>query len=151
MWKFWSVNYICQVCKLYFYFGHVGNFGQYLHLSVLVNMESVLLLALIKYMLCSYLTQNSILLYFLEAKNPYFETKRCWKSSCIYVFILSKKWRNWFHKNLHNSGMVGCWKLPDPSLNRIFNALSIGVQCTLSFQRTDFGLKCLISDEYIKK
>ena len=34
MLKFWSVNYICQVCKLYFYFGHVRNFGQYLYLSV---------------------------------------------------------------------------------------------------------------------
>ena len=34
MLQFWSVNYICQVCKLYFYFGHVRNFGQYLYLSV---------------------------------------------------------------------------------------------------------------------
>ena len=34
MLKFWSVNYICQVCKLYFYFGHVRNFGQYLYLSI---------------------------------------------------------------------------------------------------------------------
>ena len=34
MLKFWSVNYICQVCKLYFYFGHVRNFGQYLYFSV---------------------------------------------------------------------------------------------------------------------
>ena len=34
MLKFWSVNYICQVCKLYFYFGHVRNFEQYLYLSV---------------------------------------------------------------------------------------------------------------------
>ena len=34
MLKFWTVNYIYQVCKLYFYFGHVRNFGQYLYLSV---------------------------------------------------------------------------------------------------------------------
>ena len=27
-------KYIYQVCKLYFYFGHVRNFGQYLYLSV---------------------------------------------------------------------------------------------------------------------
>ena len=94
----------------------------------LVNSESVLLLALVKYMLCSHFTQNCILLYFLEAKNPYFVTKNCWKSSYICVFILSKKRRNWFHKNRHNSGMVGRRKLPYPSLNRIFNALSIGVQ-----------------------
>ena len=34
MLQFWSVNYICQVCKLYFYFRRVRNFGQYLYLSV---------------------------------------------------------------------------------------------------------------------
>ena len=34
MLKFWSVNYICQVCKSCSYFGHVKNFGQYLYLSV---------------------------------------------------------------------------------------------------------------------
>ena len=39
--------------------------------------------------------------------------------------------------------MVGRKKLPDPSLNHIFNALSIVVQYTLSFQLTNFGLKCL--------
>ena len=105
---------------------------------LLVKIESVLLLALVKYMFCSHFTQNCILLYFLQAKNPYFVTKNCWKSSYICVFILSKKRPNWFHKNLHNSGM------PDPSLNHIFNALSIGVQYTVSFYWTNFGLKCLI-------
>ena len=40
----------------------------------LVNIESVLLLALVRYMLCSHFTQNCILLYILEAKNPYFVT-----------------------------------------------------------------------------
>ena len=100
-----------------------------------INSESVLLLALVKYMLCSHFTQNCIFLYFLEAKNPCFVTKNCWKSSYICVFILSKKRRNWFHKNLHNSGMVGRRKLPDPSLNHIFNALSIGVQYTVSYQQ----------------
>ena len=112
----------------------------------LVNIESVLLLALVKYMLCSHFTQNCILLYFLEAKNPYFATKNCWKSSYICVFILSKKQLNWFHKNLHNSGMVGSRKLPDPLLNHILSALSICLQYTLSFQLTNFGLKCLFKE-----
>ena len=40
--------------------------------------------------------------------------------------------------------MVGRRKLPDPSLNHIFNVLSTGAQYTLSFQWTDFGLKCLL-------
>ena len=59
----------------------------------LINIESVLLFALVKYMLCSHFTQNCILLYSLEAKNPYLVTKNCWKSSYICVFILSKKRR----------------------------------------------------------
>ena len=41
--------------------------------------------------------------------------------------------------------MVGPRKLPDPSSNHIFNALSIGVQYTLSFQLTNFDLKCLVA------
>ena len=106
-----------------------------------INSESVLLLALVKYMLCSHFTQNCIFLYFLEAKNPCFVTKNCWKSSYMCVIILSKTRRNSYHKNLHNSGIVSRRKLP--SLNHIFNALSIGVQYTLSFQLTNFGLKCL--------
>ena len=77
----------------------------------LVNIENVLLLVLVKYMLCSHFTQNCILLYFLEAKNPYFVTKNCWKSSYICAFILSKKRRNWLHKNPHNSRTVGRRKL----------------------------------------
>ena len=118
-------------------------------LLFLVNIESVLLLALVKYMLCSHFTQNCILLYFLKAKNPYFLTKNCWKSSYIFAFILSKTRRNWFRKNLHNSGMVARRKLADPSLNRIFNALLIGVKYILSFEWTNFGLKCLFSVKLI--
>ena len=114
----------------------------------LVNSESVLLLALVKYMSCSHFTQNCIFLYFLEAKNPCFVTKNCWKSSYICVFILSKKRRNWFHKDLHNSGMVGRRKLPDASFNRIFNALSIGVQYTPSFQWINFGLRTYIYNHH---
>ena len=34
MLRLWSVNYICQVCILYFYSGIVQNVGQYLCLSV---------------------------------------------------------------------------------------------------------------------
>ena len=88
---------------------------------------------LVEYMLCSQFTQTCIFLYFLEAKNPYFGTKNCWKSFYICVFILCKKRPNSFHKNLHNSGIDGRRKLPDPSLSRIFNALSSGVQYRLSF------------------
>ena len=42
--------------------------------------------------------------------------------------------------------MFGRRELPDPSLNHILNALSIGLQYTLSFELTNFGLKCLLRD-----
>ena len=127
MLKFWSVNYTYQVCKSHFYFRHVQNFRQYLYLSVF-SKHCVLLLVFVKYMLCSYFNQNCILLYFLEAKNHYFVTKNCSKSSYICAFILSETRDNWFHKNLHHSGMVGRRKCPDPSLNGSFNAPSIGIR-----------------------
>ena len=56
----------------------------------LVNIESVLLLALVKYMLCSHFTQNCILLYFLEAINPYFVTKIV-KNLLIFVYLFCPK------------------------------------------------------------
>ena len=99
-------------------------------------------------MLHSHFTQNCIFLYFLDVKNPCFEMKHCSKSSYTCAFILHKKQHNCFYKNLHNSGIVGRRKLPDPSLNGIL-MLSIGVQCTLQFQWTNFGLKCLIYIIYI--
>ena len=36
--------------------------------------------------------------------------------------------------NFGNSRMVGRRKLPDPSINNIFNVLSVGSQYTLSFK-----------------
>ena len=102
-----------------------------------INSKSVQLLPLVKYILFSHFTQNCIFLYFLEAKNSCFVTKNCWKSSYICVFILSKKDAIVF-------ATVGRRKLADTSLNHIFNALSIGVEYTLSFQLTSFGLNCLL-------
>ena len=55
-----------------------------------------------------------------------------------------------YHSNLDNSGMVGRRRLPDPSFNHIFNALSIGVQYTLSFQLPNIGLKCLVKGKFVK-
>ena len=63
MLEFWSVNYICQVCKLCFYFGHVRNFGQYLYLSVF----SKQFLAFVKYILYSHCTKNCIFLVLLAS------------------------------------------------------------------------------------
>ena len=85
--------------------------------------------------------------------------------TCSHVFgnvLLDTFWRLWklvswrkmFLKlsyiypktsNFHNSGMVSRRKLPNLSLNNIFSVLSIGFQCTLSFKRPEFGLKCRVA------
>ena len=65
----------------------------------LVNSESVLLLAFVKYILYSHFTQNCIFLHFLVARNLCFVTKNCSKSSYICVFSLFKKKQNCFYKN----------------------------------------------------
>ena len=112
-----------------------------IYISVfLVNIESVLLLALVKYMLCSHFTQNCIFCTFWRLKILVLWRKIVQNFLIFVLFILSKKQYNWFYKNLHNSGMVGGRKLPDPSLNYI----SIDAQYTLSLQLTNFGLKCLL-------
>ena len=51
MLQLWSLNYICQVCKLFFYFGHVRILDNIYIWVILVNSKSVLLLAFVKYML----------------------------------------------------------------------------------------------------
>ena len=68
MLKFWSVNYICQVCKLYFYFGHVQNLDNIYIWVFSINSENVLLLALVKYTLCSHFTQNCLFCTFWKLK-----------------------------------------------------------------------------------
>ena len=59
-------------------------------LVFLVNIESVLLLALVKYMLCSHFIKNCILLYFLEAKNLYLWWKTV-ENVLIFVYLLCRK------------------------------------------------------------
>ena len=81
-----------------------------------VNSESILLLAAVKYKFIVIVLKTTFL-YFLEAKNPCFVTKNCWKSSYICLSILSQNRAINFSKNLQNSGMVGRRKLPDPLLN----------------------------------
>ena len=59
MLKFWSVNYICQVCRLYFYFGQVQNFGNIYIWMFLVTVK-VSYFYLLLNMLYSHFTQNCI-------------------------------------------------------------------------------------------
>ena len=68
--QFWTVNYAYQVCKLYFYFRHVPNFVQCLLWVFSVNIESVLLLASVKFTLyrkifCRKVVQNLLIFVYL--------------------------------------------------------------------------------------
>ena len=56
---------------------------------VLVNSESVLVLAFVKYMLYSYCTQSCIFLYFWR-KKPLFCDEKLFKIFLYFAFILSK-------------------------------------------------------------
>ena len=58
--------------------------------------------------------------------------------------FFSKKQQNWFFKKFHNLGMFDLKNLGDNSLNRILNALSIGLY-TFSLEWPVFGLKCLVT------
>ena len=67
-----------------------------------------------------------------------------WKVFLYFCICFVRKIEQLVLEKLHNSGMVHRRKPPDPSLNRNSNALSIGVQYTLSYQWPKFDLKCLI-------
>ena len=123
MLQFWSVNYIFQAYKLYFYFGHVRNFGQHLYLSVFSKQWKCQLLAFVKYMLYSHCTENCIFCTFWRLKTLVLWRKIFQNLLIIGYLCCPKNSTIDSKKNFHNSGTTGCRKLPDPSMICIFNAL----------------------------
>ena len=111
MLRFQSVNYICQVCKLYFYFGYVGNLGQYLWLSILVNSESVVLLAFVKYMLCSHCTQSCIFCTF-GGKKPLFSDEKLFKIFLYFCIYFVQKQHNYSRKSSINQEQLDVESCP---------------------------------------
>ena len=138
---FWSVNYIWQVCNYTFILDMSSILDNIYIWVFLVNSESILLLAFVKYMLCRHFTENCIFCTFWSLKILVLWQKIVQIFSYLCNYFVQKT-AQLILKNFHNSGTVGRRKLADPSLNRIFNALSIGAQYTLLFQWTNFGLKC---------
>ena len=121
-------------------------FGNFYIWVFLVNSESVLLLAFVKYTLYSHCTENYFFFFFFFwGENPCFMTKKIVQNFLIFVYLFCPKNSRIDSRNC-NSGTVGRRKLSDPLLNRIFNVLSIGVQHTLLFLLfwIAFGLKYLI-------
>ena len=80
-----------HVCGLYFHFGHVQNSLQYFYLSILVNSESVLLLAFVKYMLYSQFIENCIFCTFWRLK-----TLVLWRKTVqnLLIFVYLFCWKN---------------------------------------------------------
>ena len=62
------------------------------------------------------------------------------KNLLVFVYLSAQKKSQLILENFHNSQVVGRRKLLDLLLNHVFNALSICVQYTLSFQWKKFGL-----------
>ena len=129
MTQFWSVNYVCHVCKLKLLFWTIFILiGSYLQLLLNTFYHSYTAIVF-RTVLFDTLWTLWKLLYFEEN---------------IFIFI------SLFYSetsNFHNSEIVGRRKLPNPSMNiyMIFNALAIGLQYPLLFKQPDFGLKCLVT------
>ena len=135
MLQFWSVYYICQVCKLYFHFAQVRNFRQYLYFSVFS-----------KQLTCPTFSFCYIYVVYIVIKAVFFctfwrlKTFALWrkiiKNLLIFVHLFCPKNST---TDSRKTSMTQEWlvvrrKLCDSSLNCIFNALSICVQYALSFK-----------------
>ena len=84
-------------------------------------------------MLYSHCTENYFFVIFTGLK-PLFCDEKLFKIFLYLCIYFVQKTARLILGKLHNSGTVGRRDLPDPLLNRVFNALSIGVQCMLLFQ-----------------
>ena len=140
MTQFWSINYICQVCKLNSYFGHFWQyFWHFWKFWTIFTLIGSYFVVLVKYFIANvqplYLKLCFLILSGDCGSFWFFEGNIV--SLLIFIFFYPKT------SNLHNSGMVGRRKPFYPSINNVFNVLSIGSQYTVSFKWHYFGLKCL--------
>ena len=117
---FWSGNETILVCKLY-----VKSVIFYMF-QILDNtyIDRFRLVAFVKYILSliySYCIQNCTFWNFLEIAETFVSWKKYFQSLLIIMFFYPKT------SNFHDSGMIGHRKLSDPSVNKIFNVLSISL------------------------
>ena len=134
MLQFWSVYYICQVFKLYFYFGQVQNFRQYLYFSVFSKQWKcptfsfcyiyVVYVVLKAVLCCAFWRLKTLALWRKNFKNLLIFTHLFCPENSTIDFRKTSITQKW---------LIVRRKLRDSSSNRIFNALSICVQYTLSY------------------
>ena len=116
--RFWFVNYVCQVCKLYFLFWTCPEFRTIFIFGCFKWIVKVTYLQLLVNIRCSHFTWNFFLLF--GGKNPFFLMKNFSNFLILLYFFVQRSVQFY-----HNLGTIGCWKLPYTTLNRIFNALPI--------------------------
>ena len=108
-----------------------------------INSQSVLLLALFKYMLCSHFTQNRIFYTFWRLKILVL-WREIVENLFIFVYLFCpKKGAIDFAKNFITQELLVIESCPTPRWT-IFLMLYRLVYNMLSFQLTNFGLKCLL-------
>ena len=115
-----------------------GSFGQYSYFSVFSKKWKVLLFAYVKYTLHSHCAPSCMFLYLLEAKNSCFVTESCSKS---YFFCSKTSKTNSRKTSITSEWLVGESYWTPRWID--FNAISISIKYTLSFQWSNFDLKCL--------
>ena len=86
--RFWFVNYVCQVCKLYFLFWTCPEFRTIFIFGCFKWIVKVTYLQLLVNIRCSHFTWNFFLLF--GGKNPFFLMKNFSKSSYTIVFFCPK-------------------------------------------------------------
>ena len=114
----------------------------YLHLSVKCPtcsfFETYVVAILLETNFCTFWRVKTLVLWRKNVQNL-----------LIFVYLFCRKRTLLIIENLSNSGMVASRKLPHTSLTYIFNALSIGLRYTLSFQWiNNFGLNPLFQGIY---
>ena len=110
-----------------------------------IYVDRLLLVAFVKYILSqiySHCFQNCTFWYFLEIVEIFVFWRKRLQSLLIFMFIYPKT------SNFQNSRIVSRRKLPDTSMKKKFNVLSISLQYTLSFKWPDFALKCLATIKF---
>ena len=113
--------------------------GSYLYLLLYISYHSFKTIAL----------KAAFFWYAWESETSFYDEKffkiYLYIRFSFFFFFLSKKQQNWFFKIFHNSGMVELRKPATAPWIVFFISLSICLQYILSFEWSDFGLKCLVT------
>ena len=145
MLQFWSVSYVCQVCKSHIYFGYVQNFGQYLHLSILGKQWKFPTSSFCLNMLHSYFTQKCIFMYFLEVVLNLALWRKIVQNLLIFVYSFRPNNRTIdFTKTFITQEWLEVESCPTPRWIAFLILYRLVYNIRSRFNELIFGLKCLV-------